>query len=64
MWDKNDFVTLWNLTKGQAGHFSNLPSSNNNNKIIDTAISLARNGLFGKACHILLSSGPNTDPTW
>ena len=39
MWAKNDFVTLWNLTKGQAGHFSNLPPvrsdnprNNNNNK--------------------------------
>ena len=63
MWAKNDFVTLWNIANGQAGHFANLASvhtdnlGNNNKKIIDMAISLARNGLYGKACHTLLSNG-------
>ncbi|KAL5509488.1 hypothetical protein EMCRGX_G004875 [Ephydatia muelleri] len=63
MWAKNDFVTLWNIAKGQAGHFANLASvhtdnlGNNNKKIIDMAISLARNGLYGKVCHTLLSNG-------
>ena len=63
---------MTSLSGTSLGHFSNLPPvrsdnpSNNNNKIIDTAISLARNGLFQKACHTLHSSGiaPITDPTW
>ena len=68
LWSKNAFATLWNLAKGRA---NSIPRSNNTSpetseKIVQSAVSLARDGLLGKACRVLLSESlaPNNDATW
>ena len=56
---------LWQHAIGQA---SSKPFSqcNDHAKVVCKAISLAREGLFGKACQVLTSSGvaPNNGTTW
>ena len=68
LWSKNAFATLWNLAKGRA---NSIPRSNNTSpetseKIVQSVVSLARDGLLGKVCQVLLSEGlaPNNDATW
>ena len=68
LWSKNAFATLWNLAKGRA---NSIPRSNNTSpetseKIVQLVVSLARDGLLGKTCRVLLSEGlaPNNDATW
>ena len=64
LWSKNAFATLWNLAKGRA---NSIPRSNNTSpetseKIVQSAVSLARDGLLGKACRVLLSEGLEMPP--
>ena len=59
IWTRNEFGTLWNLAQGNALR-TNHSSSNSvevPQKLIESAISLAKAGMFGKACNILLSAG-------
>ena len=65
LWSKNEFGTLWNLAKGRAIPVAH-ESHGNDKRRIESAVSMARAGLFGKASRLLLSSGlaPNTDTTW
>ena len=59
---------LWACAKQHVSHhhgsWSSFPDVNE--KRIAEAISLAKDGLLGKACQILTSSGlaPNTEDTW
>ena len=65
LWSKNEFGTLWNLAKGRAIPVAH-ESHGNDKRQIESAVSMARAGLFGKVSRLLLSSGlaPNTDTTW
>ena len=65
LWSKNEFGTLWNLAKGRAIPVAH-ESHENEKRQIESAVSMARAGLFGKASRLLLCSGlaPNTDITW
>ena len=65
LWSNENFEVLWQHAIGQV---SSQPFSqcNDHAKVVCKAISLAREGLFGKACHVLTSSGvaPNNETTW
>ena len=65
LWFNENFEVLWQHAIGQA---SSKPFSqcNDHAKVVCKAISLAREGLFGKACQVLTSSGvaPNNETTW
>eukprot|EP00731_Ephydatia_muelleri_P012305 Em0006g1199a len=67
LWSDKEFGLLWNLAKGNTSHFRGRQvSAEEPQRLIDSAISLAKAGMFGKACGILLSAGiaPNNDNTW
>mgnify|MGYP003460779833 FL=1 len=67
LWSDKEFGLLWNLAKGNTSHFRGRQvSAEEPQRLIDSAISLAKAGMFGKACGILLSTGiaPNNDDTW
>ena len=69
LWAKDDFVTLWNLAKGRSRSLANYSVSRDeasSHHTIDSAVSLARDGLIRKASRVLLSDGiaPNNDQTW
>ena len=65
LWSNENFEVLWQHGIGQA---SSKPFSqcNDRAKVVCKAISLAREGLFGKVCQVLTSSGvaPNNETTW
>ena len=62
---KGEFSALWNRA---SSHHSSGPhlTPNHNLSAVQTAVSLAREGLLSKACQVLTSSGlaPNNDTTW
>ena len=67
LWSDKEFGLLWNLAKGNTSHFRGRKvSAEEPQRLIDLAISLAKAGMFGKACGILLSAGiaPNNKNTW
>ena len=65
LWSNENFEVLWQHAFGQS---SSKPFSQcyDHAKVVCKAISLAREGLFGKACQVLTSSGvaPNNETTW
>ena len=69
LWAEDDFVTLWNLAKARSRSLANYSVSRDeasSHHTIDSAVSLARDGLIRKASRVLLSDGiaPNNDQTW
>ena len=64
-WSKGEFSALWNRA---SSHHSSGPrlTPNHNSSAVQTAVSLAREGLLSKPCQVLTSSGlaPNNDTTW
>ena len=68
MWSDGRLRDLWNLAVGRAPsktrsiYIKEDPDRRN----VASAISLAQDGLYGKACQVLTSSGvaPNNDDTW
>ena len=68
MWSDRHLRDLWNLAVGCAPsktHSTHLKEDPGRRKVA-SAISLAQDGLYGKACQVLTSSGvaPNNDDTW
>ena len=66
LWSQGRFDTLWEHATRQATPRDRHPRQRSARQSIVTAISLAREGLYGKACQALTSTGiaPNTDTTW
>ena len=69
MWLNNDLSTLWTMAKSRENNRSITEEATvgkNYRRVINSAVSLGRSGLTGKACRMLLSSGiaPNSDTTW
>ena len=66
LWSQGRFYTLWEHATRQATPRDRHPKQRSTRQSIVTAISLAREGLYGKACQALTSTGiaPNTDTTW
>ena len=68
MWLNNDLSTLWTMAKSQENNSITEEATigKNYRRVINSAVSLGRSGLTGKACRMLLSSGiaPNSDTTW
>ena len=66
-WECGQFTSLWARTKQHVSHHGPWSSPLDEDvKKITEAISLAKDGLLGKACQILTSSGlaPDTEDTW
>ncbi|KAL5479415.1 hypothetical protein EMCRGX_G022935 [Ephydatia muelleri] len=63
---KKEFSTLWNLAVSNIHKFPSQQKQENSKSLSDSAISLAKIGLHGKACRILLSDGlaPLNNATW
>ena len=66
IWSQGRFDTLWEHATRQATPRDRHPRQRSARQSIFIAISLAREGLYGKACQALTSTGiaPNTDTTW
>ena len=66
LWSQGQFDTLWEHATRQATPRDRHPRQRSARQSNVTAISLAREGLYGKACQALTSTGiaPNTDTTW
>ena len=66
LWSKGRYGLLWQRAGGQSTSNTRYTQGNDNDKKVHTSIALAREGLFGKACQVLTSSGlaPNTNDTW
>ena len=68
MWLNNDLSTLWTMAKSRENNSITEEATigKNYRRVINSAVSLGRSGLTGKACRMLLSSGiaPNNDTTW
>ena len=68
MWLNNDLSTLWTMAKSRENNSITEEATigKNYRRVINSAVSLGRSGLPGKACRMLLSSGiaPNSDTTW
>ena len=68
MWSEGRLSDLWHraLQRSPTTSHSNRAEGDPGNKKIVSAISLAQDGLYGKACQALTSSGvaPNNDDTW
>ena len=66
MWSKGDFGVLWNRAVHQQHTFKPTHSFDSRAKVVQYAVSLAREGLLSKACQTLTSSGlaPNNNTTW
>ncbi|KAL5497303.1 hypothetical protein EMCRGX_G013760 [Ephydatia muelleri] len=66
LWAKNEFSTLWNLAGSNARKAPSQQKHRNSKSLSDSVISLAKIGLHGKACRILLSDGlaPLNNSTW
>ena len=65
MWLKSNLCELWHLAKTHAAistQSKRVPS----NKVVASAISLAKDGLYGKVCQMLTSQviAPNDDNSW
>ena len=65
-WSKGEFSALWNRA---SNHHSPGPmrlTSNHKSSSVQTAVSLAREGLLSKACQTVTSSGlaPDNNTTW
>ena len=65
-WMKKEFSTLWNLAVSNIRKFPSQQKQENSKSLSDSAISMAKIGLHGKACRILLSDGlaPLNNATW
>ena len=67
MWTEGQFRDLWHLAKARAPCYKKLrvPLDDTVKTRVNSAISLAQDGLFGKACQVLVSPGlaPNNDET-
>ena len=66
-WECGQFASLWARAKQHVSHHGPWSSSPDvNEKRIAEVISLTKDGLLGKVCQILTSSGlvPNTEDTW
>ena len=60
MWLHNDLATLWTMAKNRAScnaAFKDVSIQENRNWLVNSAVSLGRSGMMGKAGHMLLSSG-------
>ena len=67
MWTDGHFGDLWSrAVKCTSKSYSLHPKVDPGRRKVASAISLAQDGLFGKACQVLTSSGvaPNNDDTW
>ena len=70
MWTDGHFGDLWSRAVKHATctskSYSLHPKVDPGRRKVASAISLAQDGLFGKACQVLTSSGvaPNNDDTW
>ena len=66
LWVKNEFSTLWNLAVSNAHKAPSQQKQRNSKSLSDSVISLAKIGLHGKACRMLLSDGlaPLNNATW
>ena len=66
LWSQGRFDALWEHATSQATPRDHHPRQRSPRQSIITAISLAREGLYGKACQALTSTGIalNTDTTW
>ena len=68
MWLNNDLSTLWTMAKCWENRSITEEATvgKNYRRVINSAVSLGRSGLTGKACRMLLSSGiaPSSDTTW
>ena len=68
MWAEGQFRDLWHLAKACApcSKKQRVPSDDIVKKRVNSAISLAQDSLFGKACQVLVSPGlaPNNDEAW
>ena len=69
LWCKGDHATLWNMAKSRrvTGPLARTNSDDSvPRNLIDFAVSLSHEGMFAKACRILVSSGlaPNNEDTW
>ncbi|KAL5475102.1 hypothetical protein EMCRGX_G027157 [Ephydatia muelleri] len=64
--DTAAMVCLWNLAVSNIRKFPSQQKQENSKNLSDSAISLAKIGLHGKACRILLSDGlaPLNNATW
>ena len=63
-WSKGEFSALWNRASFPWPPMR--PTSNHKSSSVQTAVSLAREGLLSKACQTLTSSGlaPDNNTTW
>ena len=64
-WSKGEFSALWNRASNHSPGPMR-PTSNHKSSSVQTAVSLAREGLLSKACQTLTSSGlaPDNNTTW
>ena len=66
---KGEQGLLWDLAKRRVAAtdtYHSGPRKTNLDHLVDHAISLAQDGMYAKASHILVSAGlaPNNDSTW
>ena len=68
MWAEGQFRDLWHLAKARApcSKKQRVPFDDTVKKRVNSAIFLAQDGLFGKACEVLVSPGlaPYNGETW
>ena len=66
LWSEGRYDALWERATHQATPRDRHPKQRSARQSISTAVSFAREGLYGKACQALTSTGiaPNTDATW
>ena len=71
MWAEGQLSDLWHMAEAHTSNShskrSSLPKGDTVKKRVGSAISLAQDGLFGKACQVLVSPGvapPNNYKTW
>ena len=65
-WSKGEFSALWNRASNRHSPSPMRFTSNHKSSSVQTAVSLAREGLLSKACQTLTSSGlaPDNNTTW
>ena len=68
LWLKDSFSELWRMAKARASPSNRLhhAKDSSSKQQVASAISLAQDGLYGKACQALVSTGvaPNSEETW
>ena len=66
LWSKGHYLTLWEHASQQESSNAFQTHTKGSDYNIQSAIRHAKNGLYGKACQVLNSSGiaPNNDTTW